>query len=341
MTCRTRRTFFARLVWALLLFAAIAGRFPGTLVKASEATPLVAEKPSPAAGLNRNTPTSLAALRDVERKLIAARDRMIASTVCVRAGNAFGSGVVVNEEGYILTAEHVVGRTGMPAQIYFADGSTAMAETLGVDKERDAGILKLTEEVEFQFSPMATADDYKLGDWCVATGHPGGFRLGRPPTVRLGRVIEVKDSFIRSDCTLVGGDSGGPLFSLDGKVIGINSRIGPATSLNYHVPVAIYSSDWEGLTKLAFLGVKGSGDPRLEECLLTEVPEKDNYPAFHAGLRAGDIVKKIDDTDISNFNDLTATVIKYRPGNKIKVTVERDGKTLQFDVTLAIRPIGD
>src|SRR5438067_853762 len=79
--------------------------------------------------------------------------------------------------------------------------------------------------------------DVKNGDWCVCVGHPGGYKEGRTPVVRVGRVLAHNDNHLQSDCTMVGGDSGGPLFDLDGKVIGINSRIGLTIASNIHVPV--------------------------------------------------------------------------------------------------------
>src|SRR5205807_4246056 len=90
-------------------------------------------------------------------------------------------------------------------------------------------------------------------DWCVVTGHPGGFRPGRSPVVRVGRILELNltspRAYLRTDCTLVGGDSGGPLFDMHGRVIGIHSRIGGSITANLHVPVDTYRETWDRLVK--------------------------------------------------------------------------------------------
>ena len=83
--------------------------------------------------------------------------------------------------------------------------------------------------------------------WCIAIGHPGGYKLGRTPVVRVGRILDVGKAMIQTDCTLVGGDSGGPLFDMFGRVIGINSRIGPNINYNIHVPVDTYHDTWDKL----------------------------------------------------------------------------------------------
>src|SRR5205807_1727365 len=91
--------------------------------------------------------------------------------------------------------------------------------------------------------------DLKKGQWVITVGHPGGFRPDRSPPVRLGRVIESTKSLVRTDCTIVGGDSGGPLFDMTGKVVGIHSRIGAPLSANIHVPVDTYRDTWDRLVK--------------------------------------------------------------------------------------------
>jgi hypothetical protein len=97
---------------------------------------------------------------------------------------------------------------------------------------------------------MGKASDLKKGQWVIAVGHPGGFRTNRTPVVRVGRVLYANPFLIRTDCTLVGGDSGGPLFDMTGKVIGIHSRIGPmALTENIHVPIDTYRETRERLAR--------------------------------------------------------------------------------------------
>lgn len=305
---------------------------------AASEVPTVPTK-APVSALEKESPVDIADLQEIEESLVKLRDKMIASTVCVTipAMEAQGSGVLIDEEGYILTAAHVIGRPGLRATVTFSDGTHALAETLGVDDRSDAGVLRLIESREFEFSPMAKSGSIKSGNWCVAVGHPGGYVETRPPVVRIGRVINAR-RMVQTDCTLVGGDSGGPLFNLQGEVIGINSRIGTATSLNYHVSINIFHRDWDELSQPAgFLGVQG--DPTARNCLLRDVPE--GNPAAQAGLKAGDVIVKVDEKEIGDFDDLADYVARKHPGDKIKVVVERDSETLEFEVTLARRPTSD
>ena len=168
------------------------------------------------------------------------------ATVGVGVGAAQGSGVIINQEGLVLTAAHVAGRPGRSATVLMPDGKRYPATTLGMNRAMDSGMIqiKLPEpgegepKIELPFAELADANSVKLGHWCLALGHPGGFRLERPPVVRLGRVIHKYKDVITTDCTLIGGDSGGPLFDMNGRVIGIHSRIGPQLVHNVHVRVA-------------------------------------------------------------------------------------------------------
>src|SRR5262249_56787918 len=106
-------------------------------------------------------------------------------------------------------------------------------------------MIKIPETGQYPHVEMGDSKSLQKGQWVVSLGQPGGFVPGRSPVLRLGRVINSTDSLIQTDCTLVGGDSGGPLFDLDGKVIGIHSRIGERISFNIHVPVATYRDEWD------------------------------------------------------------------------------------------------
>src|SRR3954454_13544557 len=96
---------------------------------------------------------------------------------------------------------------------------------------------------------MGKSSALKKGQWCIATGHPGGYRPGRTPVVRLGRILEANAEALRTDCTLVGGDSGGPLFDMAGRASAIHSRIGGFITATIHVPVDTYRDTWDRLVK--------------------------------------------------------------------------------------------
>ena len=163
-------------------------------------------------------------------------DKVIPTTVCLQVGAASGSGVIVSEDGLILTAGHVSGEPGRKIKIILHDGRRWMASPSAGGRAIDSGMAQITTEGKWPYAEIGVSKDLKAGQWCIATGHPGGFKKGRPPVVRVGRIGFNSENLVQSDCTLVGGDSGGPLFDMNGKVIGIHSRIGDPISANIHVP---------------------------------------------------------------------------------------------------------
>src|SRR6185295_2323319 len=118
---------------------------------------------------------------------------------------------------------------------------------LGLDKDVDAGMIKITDKGEWPAAEMAPDDSYAAGHWCAAVGHPNGYQKERGSVVRLGHVLAARRGVVQTDCTLVGGDSGGPLYDLEGRVIGIHSRIGMFITANIHVPVDTYRETWDRL----------------------------------------------------------------------------------------------
>jgi S1-C subfamily serine protease len=193
-------------------------------------------------------PQTVNQLRALEKQVQAVVARVQPATIGISIGPAQGSGVII-KDGYVLTAGHVSGQPGRTVTLHLADGRKVKGKTLGRNGDIDSGLIRISDEGKWPSAEMGKSSSVKKGQWVVSIGHPGGFRPNRTPVVRLGRVLEVNGNFILTDCTLVGGDSGGPLFDLDGKVIGIHSRIGPALAQNFHVPVDTYTATWERLAK--------------------------------------------------------------------------------------------
>src|SRR5688572_12721069 len=176
----------------------------------------------------------------------------------------------------------------------------------------DAGLMKITLPGEYPFAEMGNSTRLKDGQWCVAMGHPGGYQEDRGVVLRLGRITFLGNDAITTDCTLVGGDSGGPLFDMDGHVIGINSRIAGPLTANMHVPVSAFKESWDRLTKgeawghlpghSPYLGVTGKKSTQGAEIASV----KSNSPAERAGLKSGDVVIRFDDKEIADFEALIA-----------------------------------
>jgi len=283
----------------------------------------------------------LLAIQSRVRDLVA---KVTPATVGVRIGRAQGSGVIVTADGYVLTAGHVSAKPGRSVVLILADGRRIKGETLGSNRTLDAGLIRITEPGPWPFVKMGHMDGIHTGDWCLALGHPGGYQRGRAPVVRLGRVLSKRRGVIQTDCTLVGGDSGGPLFDMQGRVIGIHSRIGKSTAWNFHVPIVAYRKGWDRLAAAevwgsrpkpptAVLGIDGEDVPR--GCKVTKVVEK--FPARRAGVKVGDIITRFSNQPVKGIEHLAALVQKKRPGTKISLTILRGGKTLHLTAVLAAR----
>lgn len=285
----------------------------------------------------------LRALQDQVKKVLT---KVVPATVGLRVGGASGSGVIINKDGYILTAGHVSGAANRDVTIILPDGKRLKGKTLGANRGIDSGMIKITTEGQFPYVEMGNADKISRGQWCIAVGHPGGFQRGRAPVVRLGRVQQVSNSVLRTDCALVGGDSGGPLFDLEGKVIGIHSRIGPSMAYNIHVPVDTYRDTWDRLAKAEVWGgrsIFGSnvpymgvvGDLDAESCKISEVVPKS--PADRAGLEAGDVILQFDGKSLNRYSDLRPMIRTKKIGDKVPLLVLRDGKEVKLELKLGRR----
>ncbi len=190
---------------------------------------------------------------ELEAKTIALAPKYRAATVAItRVGmGGNGSGVIISPDGYVMTACHVVEKAGNECIIILTDGRKLKALVLGVDHKADAALCKITDgapEGGWPFIPCGKTP--AQGAWVCAMGHAGGVVINRPPPLRLGRVYTQPSApYIGTDCTVVSGDSGGPLFDLDGHVVGINANISMDIDGNNHVPGSLYLDNMETLKK--------------------------------------------------------------------------------------------
>jgi len=293
----------------------------------------------------KEAPESIADLLAIQKQVQSVLKKCMAATVTLQMGGSSGSGVIVNKDGLVLTAGHVSGRPGRAVTVVLADGRRLKGKALGAHKGSDSGMVRITDPPDNL--PIVDFDQSKdklpkMGQWCIAVGNPGGLDKERGAVVRVGRVINFPDSStIRTDCMLLGGDSGGPLFDFDGVVIGIHSRISKPLDDNRHVSMTAFQAEWEGLidpsSKIpAFLGVFTEDNEK--GVLVLEV--RDNSPAKKAGIRKDDILQKINDKKIKDAVDLTDIIRSFRPGTKVKVTLLRNGKEKVIEVSLESRDGG-
>lgn len=294
--------------------------------------------------------SDLKAIQDHVKKVL---QRVTPAVVAIQIGGSAGSGVIIDAEGHVLTAGHVSGKPGRECWLILADGQRLKGKTLGQNGRIDSGLIKITDKPKggkpLPYVTMGDSEKVKISEWVISIGHPGGYKPTRKTVVRLGRVMVNTKGFIRSDCTLVGGDSGGPLFNMHGKVIGIHSRIGPSIDENVHVPVNTYRDTWDRLVKAesfggwedffrstptssAYLGVV------LDRNSLKIDEVTKGMPAEKAGLKPGDVIVGIDGTQVKSRRDLFEFMQKKKPDDEVTVVVKRDDKEMKVKVKLVKRP---
>ena len=293
------------------------------------------EKRSP-----ENTDDLLAIQKRLKELLPGAKKGLVG----IEAMDGAGSGVVVSSDGLILTAAHVIGKTGKKMKVRFPDGKTASAISLGGSEISDAGMLQILDKGPWPFVEIAKNKNSKIGDWCFGIGHPGGFDSERGIVVRIGRIIEKKDETMQTDSRLLGGDSGGPLFDFDGKVIAIHSRISKRPDQNFHVPIESFRANWdffrkeklltnEKIERGGFLGV--SCEEREEGLVIQSVVP--NSAAEQAGLRQGDILLRINNQPIVNREKLTILISTKDVSEKVVIRYKRENKAHDLSLRLGSR----
>ena len=284
---------------------------------------------------NSDIPT-LEDLRAFQRIVQDVAARVSPATVGLRVGASQGSGVIVDPVGLIITAAHVFDRRDQLAIVILNDGRELKARCVGKDEELDVGLVRLDDKGPWPFAAMGRSSELDLGTPCIAVGHPGGFLKARQPVVRLGTVSGTdgrRRRFLRTNCAINLGDSGGPLFDLEGKVIGIHSRIRQGVTQNYHAPIDRVHENWRLLEgapppRVGIRGVTTRGN-----CRVTIVYP--DLPAAKAGIKVDDIITKIDGDEVNSIDGLIRLVGRKSAGQVVKVGLRRDGEELILKLTLA------
>lgn len=296
----------------------------------------------------------LADLANLEARVQAVSKKTMPATVALLSEKtqSSGSGVITTADGLILTAAHVV-QGAEELDVVFPDGKQVPGKVLGANYSRDIAMVQIMAKGPWPHVEMGTSKPLAAGDWVVAMGHSAGFDAARTPPVRFGRVVSKgPGNFLTTDCTLIGGDSGGPLFDLDGKIIGINSSIGMSLTNNNHAGVDGFKDDWDRMLsgeawgelsmnhpfanpEMPVLGINmGEGRGIKGVPVVGVVPRS---PSAAAGVRAGDVILSFDDSEIPDASKLLQMLAKRQPGDSVKLGIQRDRKKLVVDVVLASR----
>ncbi len=272
-----------------------------------------------------------------------------------RRSEALGSGFVISADGYIVTNNHVIDGADQ-IEIEFFSGKRLEAKVVGKDPKTDLALLKVESDTPLPFVSFGDSDVMRVGDWVVAMGNP----LGQGFSVSAGIVSARKrelsgayDDYIQTDAAINRGNSGGPLFNMDGQVIGVNTSIlspnGGSIGIGFSMASNVVSKVVDqlkqfGETRRGWLGVRiqdvtpdvaeAMGLTDAKGALITDVPDG---PAKDSGLMAGDVILSFDGVAVGNVRDLTRNVADAPVGKAVPVLVMRDGKNETLQVTLGRR----
>ncbi|SFN05549.1 serine protease Do [Thioclava dalianensis] len=276
-----------------------------------------------------------------------------------RRSNALGSGFVISEDGYIVTNNHVI-EGADEIEIEFFSGKRLDAKLIGTDPKTDIALLKVTSDTPLPFVKFGNSDKVRVGDWVMAMGNPLGQGFSASAGIISARNRELSgsyDDYLQTDAAINRGNSGGPLFDMQGEVVGVNTAIlspnGGSIGIGFSMASNVVSKVVDqlkeyGETRRGWLGVKiqdvtpdmaeAMGLPKPEGALISEVPDG---PAKEAGIKAGDVITSFDGGEVNSTRDLVKRVADAPVGEKVRVTVLRDGAPVTLLVTLGRRELAE
>jgi serine protease Do len=272
-----------------------------------------------------------------------------------RRSSALGSGFVISEDGYIVTNNHVIEEAD-EILIEFFEGFELPAKLIGRDPNTDIALLKVESENPLKFVSFGDSDGARVGDWVVAMGNPlgQGFSVSAGIVSARNRALSgTYDDYIQTDAAINRGNSGGPLFNMNGEVIGVNTAIlspnggsiGIGFSMASNVVTTVVDQLREfGETRRGWLGgriqdvdadmAEALGMKAAKGALGSDVPDG---PAKEAGVEAGDVIISFDNVDIEDTRQLVRVVANTSVGATVRVVVNRGGETQTLKVTLGRR----
>ena len=322
---------------------------------------------------NESETRGLQVLEDIQNSITALAERVTPTVVNIapirkigRSGGlsrqrnqrvpGTGSGVIISEDGYIVTNNHVVGEETTEAEVRLSDKTKVFAKVIGRDKDTDIALLKVDVDRTLPKAEFGNSSILKVGQWVLAVGNP----LGLDRTVTLGVISGIGrerlnlsryENFLQTDAAINPGNSGGPLFNLRGEVVGINTAIiHMAQGIGFSIPSDMVARIVDQLRSHGRVvrGWLGVGiQPMTRELakkfhaseghgvLVNEVFEDE--PAHRAGIRPGDIITSIGGSPVNTPNQLSRLVAQVGPGETAEVEIIRDGVHTKLIVAMGER----
>jgi len=279
-----------------------------------------------------------------------------------RVRQGFGTGFIISKDGYILTNEHVIHDADQVTVKLTDRKEPVKAEVVGSDFRLDLAVLKINVDEELPTVELGNSDKIRPGDWAVAIGNPYGLNhtvtagvisaLERPLRINQGDRPRVYENMIQTDAAINPGNSGGPLLNINGKVIGINTAINAqAQGIGFAIPIneakrVLSELKKKGKVIRPWMGVYMQpvtqeiadyfGLRSTQGALIADVIP--GSPAEEAGLKAGDVILKMNKEEIKNPDDVVELVNKSEVGKKIILRISRDGHKLFVTMSLGERP---
>ncbi|HST30938.1 MAG TPA: trypsin-like peptidase domain-containing protein [Chthoniobacterales bacterium] len=266
--------------------------------------------------------------------------------------NSLGSGVIVTNEGHIVTNNHVVAQVD-EIEVQLSDGRTEKARLVGADAQMDIAVLKI-DNPSIKPLVLADSDSVQVGDFVVAIGNPFGFEETVTDGIisYKGRASEVGE-LLQTNAAINPGNSGGPLINLRGEVVGINTAIistsGTSAGVGFAIPSNTVRTALETLLKQGriihgYLGVQmrvaqpGQAAAPSDGVVVDEIVS--GSPADNAHIQKGDVIRKFDGHDVKSFTDLRRFVSQADLNKKVELEIERGGKTMTVSTQIKEQPAG-
>ncbi|MDF3606468.1 Do family serine endopeptidase [Paracoccus sp. DMF-8] len=273
--------------------------------------------------------------------------------------NALGSGFVISAEGLIVTNNHVIDGAD-EIEVEFYSGKRLPATVIGKDSNTDIAVLKVESDEKLPFVQFGNSDQARVGDWVLALGNPLGQGFSASTGIVSARnraLTGTYDDFIQTDAAINRGNSGGPLFNMQGEVIGVNTAIlspnGGSIGIGFSMASNVVSKVVDqlqefGETRRGWLGVKIQdlspdiadllGLTSTDGAMVTDVPAG---PALDAGMKAGDVIVSFDGGSVKDVRELVRRVADAPVGEEVALVVLRDGENVDLKVTLGRRELAE